>query len=524
MFSDLRDPSASRRFATVDDLELWFSTTLIKALRHLIALFSRYYPSHLSNSMMAEVLELLVMCIAQPSEILGKIGTSCLQDLIRSNHSKWDDEAWSMVCDTLTRLFNWSQPRELFTIAGASWEAEQRVNGTAAPADSGDSAILPVISLQARKTPSMQAHAANRPSPLRTGGSAASLLSSTDGNETPSPSTAPSTPVVEVHSPMLINVSAKPLPRASSTPSADSKPDYLHITLKCILQLLLIQTLGELFGANVEGSSSGQSATTTTESLVAGDDLYCHLSAHHLFVLLDCLDQSRAFAHRFNMNRRVRRRLVEMGVMPTMPSLLKQETGSVLVELHILQRMHLDAMGVAYALKRKVDGVLPAIIAEREAVADEVDDRLATLVRTVFVQYGSGRIDGINGSSGDDDDEKSEIAVDSIAKHGQAVQLVSAKITSNLSSAEAKRSLVVASSWRGSLVAILGHISELAKSKDAAKPFKAAVSRHWPELVDTLGVAAAVRDFDVVGGVQRVLAIAGTELDLSASKYSFEEC
>ncbi|KAJ2878363.1 guanine nucleotide exchange protein for ADP-robosylation factor [Coemansia aciculifera] len=313
---------------------------------------------------------------------------------------------------------------------------------------------------------------------------------------------------------MPINVSAKPLPRAGSaaSTSADGKPDYLHITLKCILQLLLIQTLGELFGANVEGSGS----SPTMESQAASDDLYCHLSAHHLFVLLDCLDQSRAFAHRFNMNRRVRRRLVEMGVMPTMPSLLKQETGSVLVELHILQRMHLDAMGVAYSTKRKSGGVLSAIIAEREAVADEVDDRLAMLMRTVFVQYGSGRMD--NSSS----EDNADAAGDSV-KYKRTVQPVSSKTTSDLSSTDAKRGLVVTSSWRGSLLAILGHIAELSKSKDAVKPFRTTVSRHWPELIDTLGVAAAVRDFDAVGGVQRVLAIAGTELELSTFEYSIDK-
>ncbi|KAJ2248121.1 guanine nucleotide exchange protein for ADP-robosylation factor, partial [Coemansia sp. RSA 455] len=495
MFADLRDPSASRRFATVDDLELWFSTTLIKALRHVIALFSRYYPTHLSNAMMSEVLELLVMCIAQPSEVLGKIGTSCLQDLIRSNHAKWDDEAWGLVCGTLARLFNWSQPRELFTIAGASWEAEHRrgisasTNGSPPP-HVVDSAVLPPISPAVRKTTNTQAYAANRPSPLRTAGSAASL-SSADGNDTPSPSTAPTTPVVESLGSTMPIVSAKPLPRAGSTASAaGDKPDYLHITLKCILQLLLIQTLGELFGANVDGSGSEPQQA---------DDLYCHLSAHHLFILLDCLDQSRAFAHRFNMNRKVRRRLVEMGVMPTMPSLLKQETGSVLVELHILQRMHLDAMGVAYMKQ-----VPPAIIAERETVADEVDDRLAMLMRTVFVQYCSAI--RINSNEDGLDIERS-------------VQLISAKNTADLS--VAKRSVVVTSSWHGSLIAVLGHIAELSKSN--GNPFRAAVSRHWPELVDTIGVAASVSDFDVVGAVQRVLAIAGSELKLSSAKYTIDE-
>ncbi|PIA16777.1 Sec7-domain-containing protein, partial [Coemansia reversa NRRL 1564] len=249
LFSDLRDPSASRRFATVDDLELWFSSTLIKALQHLIALFTEYYPSRLSGAMMAEVLDLLAMCIAQPSEVLGKVGTSCLQDMVRSNYTKFDQEAWGLVCDSLAKLFNWSQPRELFSIAGASLEAE-----------------------------------AGKPSASQANG------------------------------------------RSLSDETVALPPDYVFITLKCILQLLLIQTIGEL---------------------TAPDDLYAHMSAHHLFILLDCLDQSRSFAHRFNTNRKVRRRLVELGVMPSMPSLLKQETGSVLMELHILQRMHADAIGVS---------------------------------------------------------------------------------------------------------------------------------------------------------------------------------
>ncbi|KAJ2411215.1 guanine nucleotide exchange protein for ADP-robosylation factor, partial [Coemansia sp. RSA 2530] len=269
MFADLWYLSASCRFAMVDDLELWFSTMLIKVLRHLLVLFSRYYLTHLSNAMMVEVLEVLVMCIAQPLEILGKIGTSCLQDLVHSNHTKWDDEAWGMVCETLVRLFNWSQPHELFTIAGASWEAEQQVsNGSTGAPDLGGSA-LPPVSPAVRKMPSTQVHAANQPSSLCTTGSTALLLSSTDGNDTPSPSTAPSTPVVESGGAMPINVSAKPLPHAGGTVSgsADSKLDYMHIMLKCILLLLLIQMLGELFGANIDGSGG---------TAAGSDDLYCH--------------------------------------------------------------------------------------------------------------------------------------------------------------------------------------------------------------------------------------------------------
>ncbi|KAJ1823030.1 guanine nucleotide exchange protein for ADP-robosylation factor [Coemansia sp. RSA 2598] len=532
MFADLRDPSASRRFATVDDLELWFSTTLIKALRHLVSLFTRYYPKQLSNAMMAEVLELLVMCIAQPSEVLGKIGTSCLQDLIRSNYAKWDEEAWGMVCDTLARLFNWSQPRELFSIAGASWESEQRATAAAAGAGAaggggGEGEVLPVLPPKLRKVPSAnnaRAYAANRPSPLRTGGSAASLLSSTDGNETPSPASAGTennVPPAPLPVPTM-----KPLPRAGSSRSlsvasseAETKPDYIHITLKCIQQLLLIQTLGELFGANVE----------TGELLPESEDFYAHMSAHHLFILLDCLDQSRAFAHRFNKDRKVRRRLVEMGVMPTMPSLLKQETSSVLTELHILQRMHFDAIGISENTSGRSNGhgaaaataataagrkqISGSVLAERQAVGDEVDDRLASLMRGVLSQYCSALAETDMASMSE------EVRVRSTGNGGQRpVCVVSSRVVQGTSEADVKRRMVVTTAWRSSVLTVLAHVAQLVDSGDESRPFRASVERLWPELVNCLGVAAGVGDLDVVGALQRILAYVGSEFAVSVSK------
>ncbi|KAI9504324.1 hypothetical protein BX070DRAFT_223833 [Coemansia spiralis] len=448
MFADLRDPSVSRRFATVDDLELWFSTTLIKALRHLVALFTEYYPEHLSNALLGDILELLFMCIAQPSEVLGKIGTSCLQDLVRSNYAKWDDDAWSMVCDMFARLFHWSQPRELFSIAGASWESEQKAIADSLSAETnGDS--LPVVAPRRRKS---STHKVNRPSPLRTAGSASSLLSADDNS--PSPSTLQHAPVPAV-------------------PVENGKPDYAHITLKCILQLSLIQTIGELFGINIE-----------TGLVDINDDLYGHLSVHHLFVLLDCLDQSRVFASRFNMNRKVRRRLVEMGVMPSMPSLLKQETGSVLVELHVLQRMHSNALGVGDQESS----------AEHAAVADEVDDRLAVLMQTVLSQYGEAVLDNT--------DTIVVVPVDVL----------------DAAPAVVKRSAVAAVAWRPAVLAVLHHITGLPSGA-----FKAAAARLWLLFVQIIGVAVRVRDLEVVGAVQRVLAVAGAGLHITPLKCAVSE-
>ncbi|KAJ2518594.1 guanine nucleotide exchange protein for ADP-robosylation factor [Coemansia sp. RSA 2049] len=542
MFADLRDPSASKRFATVDDLELWFSTTLIKALRHLVALFTEYYPKHLSNTLLADILELLFLCIAQPSEVLGKIGTSCLQDLVRSNFAKWDHDAWSMVCDAFARLFNWSQPRELFSIAGASWESEQESHLKAAAkpaakaptdkaeAESNGSVELPVVSPPPRKasTGAHYAHATMRPSPLRTGDSAASLLSSADGNETPSPLSA-ATPTMQPSSSHEFKPAVSKAAAVDGGGGGDGKPDYAYITLKCILQLSLIQTIGELFGIDIE------TGVVSASMLKAKDDVYRHLPAHHLFVLLDCLDQSRVFASRFNMNRKVRRRLVEMGVMPSMPSLLKQETGSVLVELHILQRMHSDATGVEYLKAQGIDDTVAAeTAAEREAVADEVDDRLSTLIQNVLAQYCTEPVS--NSEKAGDSNESSAAsaaAVDTRNSGGQRPPASSTKQplafritpvdTLDTTTSVAKRCAIVTTSWRPSVLLSLRHIMRLAQSPAASKtssgksPFGTAIARLYPLLVQMIGFAVRVRDLEVIGAIQRLLALAGTEMAITSS-------
>ncbi|KAJ2858905.1 guanine nucleotide exchange protein for ADP-robosylation factor, partial [Coemansia erecta] len=516
MFADLRDPSASKRFATVDDLELWFSTTLIKALRHLVALFTEYYPTHLANTLLADILELLFMCIAQPSEVLGKIGTSCLQDLIRSNFAKWDDDAWSMVCDTFARLFNWSQPRELFSIAGASWESEQKAVGEPATsgANGGISTELPVVAPPPRKTSSgaNRSHAATRPSPLRTGGSAESLLSPADTSETPSPLSAAATPSNKHHE-------FKPAAFAVEVVDGENnKPDYAYITLKCILQLSLIQTIGELFAIDIETGAVSPSMLVSTE------DLYRHLPAHHLFILLDCLDQSRVFASRFNINRKVRRRLVEMGVMPSMPSLLKQETGSVLVELHILQRMHSDAMGIEYLRTQGVDEAVAAeTVAERETVSDEVDDRLAGLIQTVLTQYCAEPLLASADQEKPNNGQPQAAAAATSAANTPICNIQPAD-TLDTTPGVAKQCAIVTASWRSSVLLSLRHVMRLARSpadnSKVAGPFRAAVARLYPHLVQMIGFAVRVRDLEVIGAIQRVLATAGTELAITSAQYT----
>ena len=66
------------QFNSHDDLSVWLSTTLIQALRNLIALFTHYFES--LNRMLDGFLGLLVSCICQENDTIARIGRSCLNN------------------------------------------------------------------------------------------------------------------------------------------------------------------------------------------------------------------------------------------------------------------------------------------------------------------------------------------------------------------------------------------------------------------------------------------------------------
>ncbi|KAJ1660460.1 guanine nucleotide exchange protein for ADP-robosylation factor [Dispira simplex] len=284
IFGDLKNSTEGKRFGRQEDFSIWFSTTLIKALRNLIDLFTFYYDVLCPT--LDGILELLTLCITQESETLARIGTACFQELVEHNYQKFDTVAWKKICQTFLHLFNVSVPHVLFEMNGK----------TAALGDglAGD----------------------------RTSG----LL---NGN----------------HS---TRVTAKPC-----SWKGDPQVEYQRITLKCVLQLLLIQTVDELFHKN--------------------HTIYQTVDTDQLFFILDCLDKSYQFARKFNSDVQLRLALVESGFMTQVPSLLKQEVSSLQCSITILQRMYSDTTP------------------ERQLITEEVEGRLIPLSSNVLRHF--NRID-----------------------------------------------------------------------------------------------------------------------------------
>lgn len=105
-----------RRFSNEDEMTVWLSTTLVKALRKLIGLFGHY--REILRPRLEGVLQLLRMCIEQGDETLARIGCSCLQDLVEENCDWLDEAAWKEVGRMLVLLFRSTSPMAVVVAAG----------------------------------------------------------------------------------------------------------------------------------------------------------------------------------------------------------------------------------------------------------------------------------------------------------------------------------------------------------------------------------------------------------------------
>ncbi|KAK5664637.1 guanine nucleotide exchange protein for ADP-robosylation factor [Batrachochytrium dendrobatidis] len=113
IFDDLRiTRSDQSKFSNREDMSVWLSTTLILALRKFVKLFSNHYLALFF--MFNEIVDLLLICMTQESETLSKIGSTCLQEFIEENATKFDADSWDKICDRLVYLCEFTMPDELF--------------------------------------------------------------------------------------------------------------------------------------------------------------------------------------------------------------------------------------------------------------------------------------------------------------------------------------------------------------------------------------------------------------------------
>ncbi|KAJ1679873.1 guanine nucleotide exchange protein for ADP-robosylation factor, partial [Spiromyces aspiralis] len=448
IFEDLQNPQASYRFATIGDLELWFSTTLMKALRHLVDLMTRYYTTRLCEYL-PDVLQLLRLCIMQPSKSLIEIGIVCLQELIECNYQNFGSTAWDGICELLVELFQWSQPSELLRPI----------------------AVLP---------------------------SKAALASSNEDGEDE---------------------------RGKSI-------SYSRIKLKCLLQLQLIKLIDQLlslpqaaaeaqqpYGSGLFSNSDPVYASLPPDlslaQLVSPDsshDIAPHVSSNHILCLLDCLEQSRNFAHSFNCNIELRHKLVELGIVPQTPSLLKQETSSALTLLRVLGRLYLDAL---YEGSARDSAPAGSHFKDRQVVLEEIEDKLFLLMRTVLNAFNGLASLPTPASLGSPSPQVAQPPHVTIRWPGHKLTLrenASDQPSAGSTAHELLQHPKYRREWRScahTALSLLPHLAlannrDVSKARDASDtgPFKRIIHTIYPELICCIGAAAEDQDLELVGWSQ----------------------
>ncbi|CAO3598921.1 unnamed protein product [Absidia cylindrospora] len=108
-------------------------------------------------------------------------------------------------------------------------------------------------------------------------------------------------------------------PSTSSAISPERHSKFQQVIVRCVLQLMLIQTVNDL---------------------LSKDNVYCAYPSLHLMKLMDCLEHSFHFAKKFNLDTELRMALWQFGFMKQLPNLLKQETSSGGCYVSVLMRMY----------------------------------------------------------------------------------------------------------------------------------------------------------------------------------------
>lgn len=289
IFMVLKSKSEMSNVLSHEELSVWLSTTMIQALRNMITLFTHYFES--LEYMLDRFLDLLALCICQENDTIARIGSNCLQQLILQNVTKFKATHWSKIVGAFVELFERTTAYDLFRAATSSTASSGHDNEVEDPF--GDEKSLKINK------------GAN--------GSITSDSESINDDEAQA-SKAPATELEDY----------KPQSGLQQQPvvvTAARRRFFNQIITRCVLQLLMIETVNELF---------------------SNDAVYVKIPSPELLRLMGLLKKSFLFAKKFNQNKELRMRLWREGFMKQPPNLLKQESGSAATYVSILLRMYHD--------------------------------------------------------------------------------------------------------------------------------------------------------------------------------------
>lgn len=296
IFMVLKTRSEFGHFRNDEAQTMWLSTTMIQALRNLIALFTHYFD--LLERMLDGFLDLLVTCICQENDTIARIGSSCLQQLILQSVKKLRPEHWSKVVTSFVQLFESTTADQLFS-ATTPGTKNATVEKEIKPYDSDEGDGENSLQINGLAPPALDSDGLDDFSKEHSADGKRQIITTTDLEDYKPASQLQQQPVV----------------------TAARRRFFNKIITKCVLQLLMIETVSELF---------------------SNDSVYNEIPSKELLRLMGLLKKSFSFARKFNADKELRMRLWREGFMKQPPNLLKQESGSAATYISILFRMYHD--------------------------------------------------------------------------------------------------------------------------------------------------------------------------------------
>ncbi|XP_077296772.1 ADP ribosylation factor guanine nucleotide exchange factor Sec71 [Arctopsyche grandis] len=272
----------------------WMTTTCNHALYAIVDVFTQYFDT-LGSLLLEQLYAQLHWCVQQDNEQLARSGTNCLENLVISNGTKFDEDTWDKTCQCMLDIFNSTIPNTLLT-----WKPD------------GNSKV------------GMQQHAENGDVPSVKQG--------------------------------ILKRSSLQMSGSISVDDAKNGSSLFNgLLIKCVVQLELIQTIDNIvFFPATSRKEDAETLALAVADMAGGvgnaaecqreeQGMYRLLSSPHLFQLTDCLLQSHRFAKAFNSNNEQRNILWKANFKGSVkPNLLKQESQSLACVLRILLKMYSD--------------------------------------------------------------------------------------------------------------------------------------------------------------------------------------
>ncbi|KAL8688224.1 MAG: hypothetical protein Q9218_005814, partial [Villophora microphyllina] len=320
IFMVLKSKSEMSKVVDHEDLSVWLSTTMIQALRNMILLFTHYFES--LAYMLDRFLDLLALCICQENDTIARIGSNCLQQLILQNVVKFQPEHWSKIVGCFVQLFERTTAHQLFTAATSPSDtapiAEDSQRTMTDDTQSVRSLGLATTTADGPPaSPPPELYARERVGSVNSQSDERADVHVHQGQTSPTPSqgTTAADGELEDYRPQS-NLQQQPV-----VVTAARRRLFNKIITRCVLQLLMIETVNELF---------------------SNDAVYAQIPSAELLRLMQLLKGSYKFAKKFNNDKDLRMRLWREGFMKQPPNLLKQESGSAATYINILVRMYHD--------------------------------------------------------------------------------------------------------------------------------------------------------------------------------------